>query len=32
MARLVRRMAQEGHQLGNHGYFHRKLQFKSLST
>jgi peptidoglycan/xylan/chitin deacetylase (PgdA/CDA1 family) len=26
---LVRRMAQEGHQLGNHGYFHRKLQFKS---
>jgi peptidoglycan/xylan/chitin deacetylase (PgdA/CDA1 family) len=26
---LVRRIAQEGHQLGNHGYFHRKLQFKS---
>jgi peptidoglycan/xylan/chitin deacetylase (PgdA/CDA1 family) len=26
---LVRRVAQEGHQLGNHGYFHRKLQFKS---
>jgi peptidoglycan/xylan/chitin deacetylase (PgdA/CDA1 family) len=26
---LVRRMSQEGHQLGNHGYFHRKLQFKS---
>ena len=23
--RLVRRMADEGHQLGNHGYFHRKL-------
>jgi peptidoglycan/xylan/chitin deacetylase (PgdA/CDA1 family) len=22
---LVRRMADEGHQLGNHGYFHRKL-------
>jgi peptidoglycan-N-acetylglucosamine deacetylase len=26
---LVRRVSQEGHQLGNHGYFHRKLQFKS---
>jgi peptidoglycan/xylan/chitin deacetylase (PgdA/CDA1 family) len=26
---LVRRMSSEGHQLGNHGYFHRKLQFKS---
>ena len=26
---LVRRMSHEGHQLGNHGYFHRKLQFKS---
>jgi len=26
---LVRRMVQDGHQLGNHGYFHRKLQFKS---
>ena len=26
---LVRRMSQEGHQLGNHGYFHRKLQFRS---
>jgi peptidoglycan-N-acetylglucosamine deacetylase len=26
---LVRRMSQEGHQLGNHGYFHQKLQFKS---
>jgi peptidoglycan/xylan/chitin deacetylase (PgdA/CDA1 family) len=26
---LVRRISHEGHQLGNHGYFHRKLQFKS---
>lgn len=26
---LVRRVATEGHQVGNHGYFHRKLQFKS---
>ena len=26
---LVRRISFEGHQLGNHGYFHRKLQFKS---
>jgi len=26
---LVRRMSSEGHKLGNHGYFHRKLQFKS---
>jgi peptidoglycan/xylan/chitin deacetylase (PgdA/CDA1 family) len=26
---LVRRMSHDGHQLGNHGYFHRKLQFKS---
>lgn len=26
---LVLRMSQEGHQLGNHGYFHRKLQFRS---
>ena len=26
---LVRRIAREGHQIGNHGYFHRKLQFKS---
>jgi len=26
---LVRRIAHEGHQIGNHGYFHRKLQFKS---
>ena len=27
--KLVRRISSEGHQLGNHGYFHRKLQFKS---
>jgi len=26
---LVRRIAHDGHQLGNHGYFHRKQQFKS---
>ena len=26
---LVLRIAHDGHQLGNHGYFHRKLQFKS---
>lgn len=26
---LVRRVEAEGHQLGNHGYFHRKLHFKS---
>jgi len=26
---LVRRISHEGHQLGNHGYFHRKLQFRS---
>jgi peptidoglycan/xylan/chitin deacetylase (PgdA/CDA1 family) len=26
---LVRRISYEGHQIGNHGYFHRKLQFKS---
>lgn len=26
---LVQRVVEEGHQLGNHGYFHRKLQFKS---
>ena len=26
---LVRRVADEGHTIGNHGYFHRKLQFKS---
>jgi len=26
---LVRRVANEGHQIGNHGYFHRKLHLKS---
>jgi peptidoglycan-N-acetylglucosamine deacetylase len=26
---VVRRTADEGHQLGNHGYFHRKLHLKS---
>jgi len=26
---LVARAAAEGHQIGNHGYFHRKLHFKS---
>ena len=26
---LVRRISHEGHQIGNHGYFHRKLHFKS---
>ena len=26
---IVRRISHDGHQLGNHGYFHRKLQFKS---
>jgi peptidoglycan/xylan/chitin deacetylase (PgdA/CDA1 family) len=26
---IVRRAADEGHQIGNHGYFHRKLHFKS---
>ncbi len=26
---LVLRVAKEGHQLGNHGYFHRKLHLKS---
>jgi peptidoglycan/xylan/chitin deacetylase (PgdA/CDA1 family) len=26
---LVRRVADEGHALGNHGYYHRKLHFKS---
>jgi peptidoglycan/xylan/chitin deacetylase (PgdA/CDA1 family) len=26
---LVRRIANEGHEIGNHGYFHRKLHFKS---
>jgi peptidoglycan/xylan/chitin deacetylase (PgdA/CDA1 family) len=28
---LVARAAAEGHALGNHGYFHRKLQFRSPS-
>src|SRR3954447_24730808 len=26
---LVARVASEGHAVGNHGYFHRKLHFKS---
>ncbi len=26
---LVHRAAREGHQVGNHGYFHKKLHFKS---
>lgn len=26
---LVRRAAAEGHQIGNHGFFHRKLHFRS---
>jgi len=26
---LVRRVAAEGHAIGNHGYYHRKLHFKS---
>ncbi|HXT18813.1 MAG TPA: polysaccharide deacetylase family protein [Gemmatimonadaceae bacterium] len=26
---LVRRVADEGHSIGNHGWFHRKLHFKS---
>jgi len=26
---LVRRVAEEGHAVGNHGYYHRKLHFKS---
>ena len=26
---LVHRVVSEGHQVGNHGYFHRKLHFKS---
>ena len=26
---LVARIAREGHSIGNHGYFHRKLHFKS---
>lgn len=28
---LVERIASEGHQIGNHGFFHRKLHFKSPS-
>ena len=28
---LVQRIAREGHQIGNHGFFHRKLHFKSPS-
>ena len=28
---LVRRIARDGHQLGNHGYFHRKLHRRSPS-
>ena len=28
---LVERVAREGHQIGNHGFFHRKLHFKSPS-
>ena len=28
---LARRAAAEGHQIGNHGYYHRKLQFRSAS-
>jgi peptidoglycan/xylan/chitin deacetylase (PgdA/CDA1 family) len=28
---LVQRVAEEGHSIGNHGYFHRKLHFKSPS-
>lgn len=28
---LVRRVADEGHSIGNHGYHHRKLHFKSPS-
>src|SRR5262249_51648997 len=26
---IVRRVADEGHAIGNHGYYHRKLHFKS---
>ncbi|HEY5062011.1 MAG TPA: polysaccharide deacetylase family protein, partial [Gemmatimonadaceae bacterium] len=26
---IVRRIAEEGHAIGNHGYYHRKLHFKS---
>jgi peptidoglycan/xylan/chitin deacetylase (PgdA/CDA1 family) len=28
---LVKRVAREGHAIGNHGYYHRKLHFKSPS-
>ena len=28
---IARRAAAEGHQIGNHGYFHRKLHFRSAS-
>lgn len=28
---LARRAAAEGHQIGNHGYFHRKLHFRSAA-
>jgi peptidoglycan/xylan/chitin deacetylase (PgdA/CDA1 family) len=28
---LVRRAAAEGHQIGNHGYYHRKLHFRSAA-
>lgn len=28
---LARRVASEGHQIGNHGYHHRKLHFKSTA-
>ncbi len=28
---LVRRVADEGHAIGNHGYYHRKLHFKTPS-
>lgn len=28
---LVRRAAAEGHQIGNHGFYHRKLHFKSMA-
>jgi peptidoglycan/xylan/chitin deacetylase (PgdA/CDA1 family) len=28
---IARRAAAEGHQIGNHGYFHRKLHFRSVA-
>src|SRR5665213_252337 len=28
---IARRAAAEGHQIGNHGYFHRKLHFRGIS-